>query len=301
MRQATQNSFNEGLLMDMNPLVTPQTCLSDCLNGTLITFNGNEFTLQSDNGNVKIDKSEIKSGYVPVGAKEYGGILYLALLDPVTGNCEIGSIPSPDFDTSPKDSPSQGALINFQASKDNYSKITRLFERDQLIINPGDNIKITETIGSKPKLYKYNYKVFDSNENMYDLELKETDEFQPFTHRVSATLGLEVILNNITYFDCYAINSNEGLKLYYFAENNLQDEGKEDDIFITKIDVYINNSNEPISINVENNDKWYITGNHLLIPQLDIKDYKDIISLKIIPFSNYEELSHLEKNYTPRK
>ena len=83
MRQATNSSFNEGLLMDMNPLVTPQTCLTDCLNGTLITYNGNEFTLQTDMGNVKIEHAKLPVGFIPLGTKEYGGILYLALYDPI--------------------------------------------------------------------------------------------------------------------------------------------------------------------------------------------------------------------------
>ena len=101
--------------MDMNPLTTPQTCMSDAVNATLVTFNGNEFTLQSDNGNVQIPGSQIKEGYVPVGMTEYGGIIYVALLNPETNDCEIGSIPSPDFDVSPKGANKDGIEILFKA------------------------------------------------------------------------------------------------------------------------------------------------------------------------------------------
>ena len=49
--EIAQNSFNGGLLMDMNDTVVPNTVLTDCLNGTIITFDGNEFILQNDSGN----------------------------------------------------------------------------------------------------------------------------------------------------------------------------------------------------------------------------------------------------------
>lgn len=53
MRQIANNTFNDGMLMDMQPLTTPNSVLTDCLNGTLITYDGNEFVLQSDDGNGK--------------------------------------------------------------------------------------------------------------------------------------------------------------------------------------------------------------------------------------------------------
>ena len=39
------NTFNKGMVMDLHPLVTPNDTLTNCLNGTLITFNGNENVL----------------------------------------------------------------------------------------------------------------------------------------------------------------------------------------------------------------------------------------------------------------
>jgi hypothetical protein len=42
--QAT-NTFNKGMIMDLNPIVTPNDVLTNCLNGTLVTFNGNENVL----------------------------------------------------------------------------------------------------------------------------------------------------------------------------------------------------------------------------------------------------------------
>ena len=54
MRQETTNTFDEGLNKDLNPIVTPNDVLTDCLNGTFITFNGDELSLQNDAGNTKI-------------------------------------------------------------------------------------------------------------------------------------------------------------------------------------------------------------------------------------------------------
>lgn len=281
--------------MDMNPLVTPQTCLSDCLNGTIITFNGNEFTLQSDNGNVKIKDSQITKGFVPVGAKEYGGILYLALYNPVTNNCEIGSIPSPDFSKTPKNS-ENGVDVEFQAINGQYSKVIKLFEKDQMILNPGDEYKIEEIVTNKSPLYKYNYKIFDSNENMYDLKDPAFNKYQPFNHSVSATLGLEIILENIKYFDIYGINYDNILKLYYFGENQLQGEGVEDDIYIKfiKIDIVSNNGDllKTLNINTSENYSNILQDNYSLTLNEEWGTNFQIIAT---PVSNYEELTTLSK------
>ena len=57
MRQETNNTFDQGLNKDLNPIVTPNNVLTDCLNGAFITFNGDELTLQNDSGNTKIPVS----------------------------------------------------------------------------------------------------------------------------------------------------------------------------------------------------------------------------------------------------
>lgn len=74
MSEVAQNTFQEGLIMDFNPINTPNKCVTNCLNGTLITYNGNELQLQNDMGNCKIDTAKLPDGYVPVGMKEHGEI-----------------------------------------------------------------------------------------------------------------------------------------------------------------------------------------------------------------------------------
>lgn len=41
-KQEATNGFSKGLNMDLNPISTPNEILTDCLNGTIITYNGNE-------------------------------------------------------------------------------------------------------------------------------------------------------------------------------------------------------------------------------------------------------------------
>ena len=56
-------------------MVTPNSVLTDNLNGTFITYNGNEFCLQNDKGNFAV--SGLSEGYEPIGAKEYNGVIYI--------------------------------------------------------------------------------------------------------------------------------------------------------------------------------------------------------------------------------
>ena len=82
--------------MDTNPMVQGNDTLTDCLNGTIITMNGNEPILQNDMGNRRVDRAFLPAGYEPVGIKEYGGIIYIAAYNPITNKSQIGSFPSPE-------------------------------------------------------------------------------------------------------------------------------------------------------------------------------------------------------------
>lgn len=95
MKKEAINTFGDGLIMDLNPMTTPNNVLTNCLNGTVVTYNGNEFVLQNDMGNGEVGTARLPVGYVPVGMKEHGGIIYVAAHNPVTGKSQIGSFPSP--------------------------------------------------------------------------------------------------------------------------------------------------------------------------------------------------------------
>lgn len=90
-----QNTFNEGMVLDNHPLMTPNTVLTDALNATLVTMNGNEIVLQNDMGNARVENAKLPPGYIPIGMKEYGGIIYIACYNPLTNKGQIGCFPSP--------------------------------------------------------------------------------------------------------------------------------------------------------------------------------------------------------------
>lgn len=109
-KQETVNTFDGGLIMDLNPIVTPNNVLTNALNATSITYDGNEFVLQNDMGNGEVHTARLDKGYIPIGMKEHGGIIYVAAYNPITKKGQIGSFPSPqqlysdsDLSTSPVD------------------------------------------------------------------------------------------------------------------------------------------------------------------------------------------------------
>lgn len=89
------NSFTGGLNTDLHPLVQPNDTLTDCINGTLITYNGNENMLQNDVGNYALEGSELPDGFIPLGMKEHNGVAYIVSHNPMTKEVQIGSYPSP--------------------------------------------------------------------------------------------------------------------------------------------------------------------------------------------------------------
>lgn len=99
MKQAS-NSFTKGLMLDIHPSAVQNTQLTDALNATIITYNGNEMMLQNDMGNTLVQDSKsghimgLSEGFVPVGLKEHGGIMYVVSANK-DGVGEIGTIPSP--------------------------------------------------------------------------------------------------------------------------------------------------------------------------------------------------------------
>jgi hypothetical protein len=97
-----ENNFVEGLVMDSPLYQTKNTVLTDALNIRLLTMDGNEYILQTIDGN-KITgetNSLLKDDYVSIGVKVYAGIAYIisALFNNgVFVSGEIGTYPSPNY------------------------------------------------------------------------------------------------------------------------------------------------------------------------------------------------------------
>lgn len=154
-KQVASNTFQEGLLMDMNPLITPNTVTTNCLNGTLVTYNGNENTLQNDMGNGRVETAYLPEGYVPLGTAELGGIIYIVSYNPLSKKCQIGSFPSPERNiTSGKIS--KGSYL-IDCKKFYKEENSELIVTDSLIVlltdkelNPGDKFWIySDSFGEK--------------------------------------------------------------------------------------------------------------------------------------------------------
>lgn len=125
-----QNTFNEGMVLDNHPLMTPNTVLTDALNATLVTMNGNEMVLQNDMGNARVENAKLPPGYVPIGMKEYGGIIYIACYNPLTNKGQIGCFPSPQR----------------QKTATQISKITPTFEFPDVTRISGNDYNINSTL-----------------------------------------------------------------------------------------------------------------------------------------------------------
>lgn len=139
--QNTINVFTDGLTTDAHPLTTQKTQLTDALNATFRTYNGNELILQNDMGNTMIQDSTtgnimgLRDGFVPVGMKEHGGILYIASYNQETKESQLGTIPSP--------------VINY--TYDSSGRSTNI--RSKLIFNPQYSQALSFIQGEASDLY----------------------------------------------------------------------------------------------------------------------------------------------------
>ena len=123
IRKAT-NKFTKGLIMDFSPENTKNEVLTHALNATLLTFNGNELSLQNDMGNVKVETAYLPEGYIPVGVCEYGGIVYIVSYNPLEDKSQIGCFPSPERNIS-----------NDELGKNNVQITSDKFVKDRIVTN----------------------------------------------------------------------------------------------------------------------------------------------------------------------
>lgn len=153
-KAAAINTFEGGLLKDIQPLVTPNNVLCDALNATLITMQGNENVLQNDMGNGRVETAFLPEGYVPLGTASIGGIIYILSCNPLNGKCQIGSFPSPERNISSDEvSEVTQTLSNadFQFNENTGAGVYYVKKElnSDLVFNPGDKfIVYGDTIAS---------------------------------------------------------------------------------------------------------------------------------------------------------
>ena len=137
--QSITNQFKDGLSVDLDITAMGTTSLTDAKNATFLTYNGNECVLQNDMGNTRlvykydvdgVQKEELVTlpeGYIPLGVKEHGGVIYFVLRNEKDGRTQIGSFPSPEFKTN--DSTSYTGDPNTLQGNDN--EVTKLHPTDK--------------------------------------------------------------------------------------------------------------------------------------------------------------------------
>ena len=184
MKSSQTNTFTGGMQKDLHPMITPPNVLTDALNATIVTMNGNENILQNDMGNAKIESAYLPSGYVPIGMKEHGGIIYIAAYNPLTKKGQVGSFPSPERNID-KDESGQPTIdlfeifndtINNNTSNNDNRKELKSFSRkfsifNKLVLHPGDKFSLYADLSSV-KGFLSNYDTWQASSSEEDLNKK---------------------------------------------------------------------------------------------------------------------------------
>ena len=241
MKKQSTNSFSEGMIKDLQPLTTPSNVLTDSLNGTFITYNGNELVLQNDMGNCKVELARLPEGFIPIGAKEYGGIIYIASLNTQTDECEIGCFPSPERDFTTKDfdvNPVIFKSTDFSTIDPNKTAvILNLFEQELFKLHPGDLYVVTYSLNTSKdintetkfnqyiskdvlnkKLFKLKYFKISDEGNISELDSVDfnlipdqpdlTGKYSYFKQNSAGTLAVGLELEQLPYFEANIVDTS---------------------------------------------------------------------------------------------
>lgn len=100
-KRNAQHSFLKGLQTDKAIINTTNEELSDALNVVLTTAASNQFTLQSETGNIVLrgdfGNVDLPAGFRVMAAEQRDGVIYFVLYNPSTQTTELGTYPSPVF------------------------------------------------------------------------------------------------------------------------------------------------------------------------------------------------------------
>ena len=251
MEQAI-NSFSQGLQLDTHPMVQGNNTMTDCLNGTLITMNGNETILQNDMGNRRVDNAFLPAGYEPVGIKEYGGIIYIAAYNPITNRSQVGSFPSPERRIGIYDDDLGGNISPEQFTAHPIEDLNKLFCLDSDTIQIPLTDKTSLHAGDKFVVYHQGYDEWFNKENLsnYDNifqgENNEEKIYSPKNKKYSAQIG---ILNSQNTF----VDITKSLCRWNTENGQYIDTSNKPDLYKFNVGYFIKNqsSNEMSAIAIK--------------------------------------------------
>lgn len=218
IKKAT-NKFTKGLVMDFSPENTRKEVLTHALNATLLTFNGNELSLQNDMGNARVETAYLPEGYIPVGTCEYGGIIYIVSYNPLENKSQIGCFPSPERNISSDEL----GIENVTIDKTSFQKLDL---NDNLT---GDIINTTKYVLLKnDKLNPGDKFLVVSDENIYEEHLSDLfiNTEEGFQLKENPIIALNIVSiedsGKIVYLnsDIRQYETPKGYKYHILGQNN---------------------------------------------------------------------------------
>ena len=249
-KNITINGFSDGLVQSLNPMSSKQTNLQNCLNGTYITNDGDEFILQNDMGNSRVYQIKLDPGYSPVGMCSYGGVTYIASYNPLTNKSQIGSFPSPqetsfsyNWGNSSLDQYVKlGNIKNTQVLQKSYG----VFDDSDVIIRPGDKFDLfVENMESNyvnDKLVSHVNNTIKYNNNIYIKSPKNkavtiklcVADSNGVLHDITPTLQkFDLDGKLLSKYEDLEINNNQGT---FFQIKNINEEDSEGNKIVDSYD-----------------------------------------------------------------
>lgn len=206
--QVAKNNFTDGLVMDLSPDATQNNCLTNALNATYVTMNGNELSLQNDMGNAKFGAT-LPEGYIPLGTTQLGGIIYLVIYNPTNGKTQIGSFPSPQFTFgTPKEIANKEIDLAYFENNLQYKQVYTDY-----ILQPGDKFVFEFTEEDKKLIpYLYDESLF-TEESATAIESPALKSFLKYSIDTVSQEGKLIQLSNLR--NLYVTNnSKENYNVY---------------------------------------------------------------------------------------
>jgi len=112
------NSFGSGMNLSISDLALPDNFARYMMNFRLVGLEGNNFVISNIKGTES--KFALPTGFVPVACNEFNEVLYIVSWKQSTGEIEVGSYPSPDYDN-----PSSGNVNVYRAFRNLNGSVFR--------------------------------------------------------------------------------------------------------------------------------------------------------------------------------
>lgn len=261
--EQTNNSFGKGMQLDTNPMLQGNDSLSECLNGTFLTQNGNELILQNDMGNRKVKDTYLPEGYIPVGIKEYGGIIYIASYNPLTNKGQIGSFPAPEQWIDNDENTDTDINFIFQTSEDPTMKLqtettngnttTYDYYNFRYLIESQKIYKITDNLHIGDQ-----FAFFYDGEELNPIQISQYgDKNDTKNRKYSLNIGIlnsqnvfQDITKDLVWTNSFGLNGN----IYFVTKKKLQNINKNKIAY----NLFSNKTTGPLALKITQNIPDYV-------------------------------------------